>query len=137
MFYICNNFLIISPLIKRSTPMSTSSVINPILFDNLKKLRENMGYTQEFVAKYLDTPREIISFYETGQRRVTAPHLEKLSNLFQVPTSKLKREVLNLEDLRLTCAFRAEGIKDTDKYALAWFQKVVKNYLRIQKLSQR
>jgi transcriptional regulator with XRE-family HTH domain len=117
--------------------MSNTSVFNPILADNLKKLREKMGYTQEFVAKYLGTPREIISFYENGQRGVTAPHLEKLSDLYQVSTRSLKREPLNIEDLRLACAFRAEGIAEADVYTLAWFQKVVKNYLRIQKLSQQ
>jgi transcriptional regulator with XRE-family HTH domain len=117
--------------------MSTPSTSNPILANNLKNLREKLGYTQEFVAKYLETHREMISYYETCQRGVTAPHIEKLSNLFQVSTIKLKREALNVEDLRLACAFRAEGIDDTDVFALAWFQKVVKNYLRIQKLSQR
>lgn len=117
--------------------MSTKSVFNPILANNLKNLREKMGYTQEFVAKYLGIPREIISYYETGQRGVSALHVENLSNLYQIPTNRLKREVLNVEDLRLACAFRAEGIGDADVYALAWFQKVVKNYLRIQKLSQK
>lgn len=117
--------------------MSSPSTFNPILANNLKNLREKLGYTQDFVGKYLDTPREIISYYEKGQRGVTAPHVEKLSNLFQIPTSKLKREALNVEELRLACAFRAEGIDDADIFALAWFQKVVKNYLRIQKLSQK
>lgn len=135
--YICNKFLIVLPVLKSSTSMSTATKFNPTLANNLKRLREQMGYTQEFVAKYLDTPREMISFYETVQRGVTAPHLEKLSNLFQVPTLKLKKEELNMEDLRLTCAFRAEGIETSDIYTLAWFQKVVKNYLRLQKLSQR
>lgn len=117
--------------------MSTTAVFNPTLADNLKRLREKMGYTQDFVAKYLGTPREMISFYENGSRGVTAPHLEKLSDLFQMPTQSLKREKLNTEDLRLACAFRAEGIEEADVYALAWFQKVVKNYLRIQKLGQK
>ena len=54
--------------------MSTTS-FNPTLANNLKRLREQLGYTQEFVAKYLDTPREIISFYETGQRGVMAFYL--------------------------------------------------------------
>lgn len=116
--------------------MQTSS-FNPILADNLKRLREKMGYTQELIAKYLGVPRETISFYENGMRSVTAPHLEKLSDLFQIETKQLKREKLDTDNLRIACAFRAEGIEESDVYALAWFQRVVKNYLRIQKLSQQ
>ena len=111
--------------------------INQLLAENLKMLREKLGYSQEFVAKYLETARETISYYENGTRSVTAPHLDKLSDLYQVETFKLKREKLDVETLRLACAFRADGFEEEDIYAIAWFQRIVKNYLRIKKVSQK
>lgn len=114
----------------------SQATVNSNLAENLKKLRDKLGYTQEFVAKYLCVSREIISFYETAARSVTAPHLEKLSDLYQVEPYKLKRENLDPETLRIACAFRSDGFEEADVYAIAWFQRVVKNYLRIKKLSQ-
>jgi transcriptional regulator with XRE-family HTH domain len=111
------------------------AIANTTLSENLKKLREKMGYTQDFVAKYLNVSRETISYYENGNRSVTAPHLEKLSDLFQIEPIKLKREKLDTETLRIACAFRSEGFVEEDIYVIAWFQRVVKNYLRIKKLS--
>lgn len=113
-----------------------TKVINPILAENLKMLREKMGYSQEVVAKYLEVHREVISFYETGHRSVTAPHLEKFSDLFHIETRKLKKEKLDTDALRIACAFKADGFSDADALAIAWFQRVMKNYLRIQKLSR-
>ncbi len=113
-----------------------NSTVNSTLSNNLKKLREKLGYTQDFVAKYLGVSREIISFYETANRSVTAPHLEKLSDLYHVEPYKLKRENLDVETIRIACAFRSDGFEEEeDIYAIAWFEKVVKNYLRIKKLS--
>jgi transcriptional regulator with XRE-family HTH domain len=112
-----------------------TKVVNLILAENIKMLREKMSYTQEFVAKYLGVSREIVSFYENGNRSVTAPHLEKLSDLFRVETRKLKREKLEEDALRIACAFRANGFAEEDALAMAWFQRVMKNYLRIQKLN--
>jgi transcriptional regulator with XRE-family HTH domain len=112
-----------------------TKIVNLILAENVKLLREKMGYTQDLVAKYLGVPREIISFYENGHRSVTAPHLEKLANLFHIETGQLKKEKLDADALRIACAFRADGFSETDAFAIAWFQRVMKNYLRIQKLS--
>ena len=114
-----------------------TSKFNQLLAENLKALREKLGYSQEFVAKYLSIPRETISYYENGTRSVTAPHLDKLSDLYQVETFKLKREKIDTETLRLACAFRADGFAEEDIYAIAWFQRIVKNYLRIKKISQK
>ena len=111
--------------------------INSTLAENLKKLRDKIGYTQEFVAKYLGVSREIVSFYENATRSVTASHLEKLSDLYHVEPYKLKREKLDTETLRIACAFRSDGFEEDDVYAIAWFQRVVKNYLRIKKLSEK
>ncbi|MEY4937668.1 MAG: hypothetical protein RIS64_4027 [Bacteroidota bacterium] len=112
-----------------------TKIINLILAENLKLLRDKMGYTQELVANYLGVQRELISFYENGQRSVTAPHLEKLADLFHVETRQLKKEKLEVDALRIAFAFRADGFSETDAFAIAWFHRVMKNYLRIQKLS--
>ena len=48
----------------------------------LQSVREATGFTQEQVAKYLDTKREIISYIETGARPVNTLMLRKLADLY-------------------------------------------------------
>ena len=119
------------------TATMTTTSTNPTLAKNLKNLRDKTGYTQDFVAKYLEVTRELISFYETGSRSVSASHLEKLSDLYHVEPQKMKREILDTETITIACAFRADGFEEEDLYALAWFQGVVKNYLRIKKIAAK
>ena len=48
----------------------------------LKAVRVSLGFTQEQVAKYLGTKREIISYIETGTRSINTVTLQKLADLY-------------------------------------------------------
>ena len=56
--------------------------INQIIGENLKKIRELSGFTQEQIAKSIGIERSAYSNYEGGTREVPYDILEKLSNLF-------------------------------------------------------
>lgn len=99
----------------------------------IKGLREKYGYTQEKLAGFLGIKREMISFYETDGREVPLEVLEKLSDLFGVGL-----DVFFLNDVEealaeVVFAFRKD-VESYDLENLSAFGKIVKNYLKINKL---
>ena len=48
----------------------------------LKELRKENGYTQTFVAEYLNIKQNTYSMYESGQREIPLESLAKLSYLY-------------------------------------------------------
>jgi transcriptional regulator with XRE-family HTH domain len=59
------------------------------LGDRLKKLREYLGMSQQYVADCTGIPRSAVSDIERGQRRVDAVELTKFARLYQHPVSWL------------------------------------------------
>ena len=62
------------------------------LGERLKKLREYLGMSQQYVAECTGIPRSAVSDIERGQRRVDAVELTKFARLYQVPVSWLLDE---------------------------------------------
>lgn len=58
----------------------------------LKKHREYLGMSQQYVAECTGIPRSAVSEMEHGNRRVDAIELTKLARLYQVPASWLLDE---------------------------------------------
>ncbi|MCP1612135.1 transcriptional regulator with XRE-family HTH domain [Azospirillum lipoferum] len=59
------------------------------LGQKLKDAREYLALSQDEVAKLLHLPRSAISLIEAGQRKIDAFELKKLSEIYQIPISKL------------------------------------------------
>ena len=57
-------------------------MINQVVGENLKKIRELSGFTQEEVAKSIGVERSTYSNYEGGIREIPYHVLENVSNLF-------------------------------------------------------
>ena len=53
-----------------------------MVFERLKQLRREMGYTQEKVAMLLGVDRRTYSAYENGVNALTAQTLIKLSKIY-------------------------------------------------------
>ncbi|MDP5168624.1 MAG: helix-turn-helix domain-containing protein [Bacteroidia bacterium] len=102
---------------------------------NIKTFRESMTLSQVDLAGFLSVTREQISYYETGKRNIPLPLLERLSSLFGVELSDLLTENPAQASTLAAFAFRAEGLEAQDLESLAEFQKIVKNYLKIHRLS--
>ena len=63
---------------------------NTITSERLKKCRIAAGYKkQEDVAKILNVQRQIISYYETGERKPNIDDLVKLAKLYNTSTDYL------------------------------------------------
>lgn len=53
-----------------------------MVFERLKQLRREKGYTQEEVAAFLGVDRRTYSSYETGINSINAQTLIKLSRIY-------------------------------------------------------
>lgn len=103
----------------------------------MKGLREKFEYTQEKVAEYLGIKRELISFYENGEREAPVEVLEKLSDLFGVELDVFFAENVDEAIAEVAFAFRKDDLSTPDMEQLAAFGRIVKNYLKIKKLHER
>ena len=64
--------------------------MNQIIGDNLKRIRELSGFTQEQTAKSVGIERSAYSNYEGGTREVPYDVLERISNIFVSLSSYLR-----------------------------------------------
>ncbi len=102
--------------------------------ENIAKIRNVQGLTQEHLAKYLGVSREQISNYERGVRSISVTELNKLSDLFGVELSDLFEENLDMQKLNLAFAFRNDNCEN-DLKQIAAFKKVVMNYLKMERIN--
>jgi transcriptional regulator with XRE-family HTH domain len=95
-------------------------------------LREELGLTQETLAKYLDTSREQIAYYEAGTRSITTPQLNKLANLFCMNEYDFYEEDSQKRKINIAFAFRADMLDPEDLESIAQFKKIVRNYVNMK-----
>lgn len=100
----------------------------------IKGLRERYGYTQDTLANYLGIKREMISFYENNERDIPLELLEKLSDLFGVELSVFFSSNLEEAMAEVVFAFRKDVVSERDMVQLSSFGKIVKNYIKINRL---
>jgi transcriptional regulator with XRE-family HTH domain len=106
---------------------------NFVVGANIKRLREQMGLTQESLAQYLGTSREQVAYCEVGSRAVSAAHLAKLADLFCMDEYEFYEEDLEKIQINLAFAFRAENLTPDNLNTIAQFKRIVKNYLNMKK----
>jgi transcriptional regulator with XRE-family HTH domain len=99
--------------------------MTPLIASNFKKLRENLGFSQEKVGQFLDCTREEISYYETGAREIPLTILERTSDLFGVELIEFFSEE---ETVGITIAYRADDCSVEDLKQIAQFKKIIKNF---------
>ncbi|CAM3980054.1 helix-turn-helix domain-containing protein [Flavobacterium cucumis] len=100
----------------------------------IKGLRERYGYTQEKLASFLEVKREMISFYENNEREVPLDVLEKLSDLFGIELAVFFSETVEEAMAEVVFAFRKDSVTESDMEKLSEFGKIVKNYIKINRL---
>ena len=110
--------------------MGTSEIIGKNIF----YFRTSLGMSQEEVSSFLNVERSTISKYETGEREIPLPVLEKLSDLFGVEISGLLEENNEKSQVNQALAFRKDSISREDLESIAGFQKIVKKYLEMKKI---
>lgn len=113
--------------------MTTPTInTNQITGQNIQAIRTSVGLTQEALAKYLNTSREQIAYYEAGSRSVSSTHLTKLADLFCMNEYDFFEEDNTKRKLNIVFAFRADALQQTDLESIAKFKKIVRNYLNMK-----
>lgn len=107
---------------------------NAIIGRNLKAYRDKLHYTQDAIANFLGVKRELISYYENGKREIDLVKLEKLADLFNVELQDLLSEDSAVKEIDLTIAFRTEGLDESDLIKISEFQRIIKNFAKMQSL---
>ena len=57
--------------------------------ERVRKLREKLKLSQDYVAKYLGTSRSTVTQMENGHRKIFAEEIQKLCKLFGVSSNML------------------------------------------------
>lgn len=107
-------------------------MVDLLLGERLKKLREEKEITQKYLARHLGVSDRSVGYYETNQRTPPPDILEKIADFFDVsidyllgrtdirkPSSpNVTTENTELDKLiKITSNLSPESIKDLEKYA--------------------
>lgn len=79
----------------RHEPKPERSVESTLLSERLKKTREYLNFSQQWVSERTGIPRPAISEIERGARRVDSLELKKLARLYRYPVSYFLDEDLD------------------------------------------
>jgi transcriptional regulator with XRE-family HTH domain len=104
---------------------------------NIKSYREINGFTQDTVANFLGVKREMISYYENGNRKIPYEALNKLSDLYGLEMADFFEEDEARLNENIACAFRTEGFEESDLKTIAQFKAIVKSYLKMNQLLKK
>ncbi len=100
---------------------------NKTIGERLQSVRESVGFTQEQVAKYLGTKREMISYIETGARPVNTLMLRKLADLYGYKFAYFVEESAKEEGPQVSMAFRVSDLSDSDLPIIAQITRIALN----------
>lgn len=108
---------------------------NQIVGENLKKIRELSGFTQEQVAKAVAIERSAYSNYEGGTREIPYTVLENISNVLGCEPCLLFEDNIQADNEIMATAFRLSDLEDDDLKAIAQFKDIVKSYLKMERIA--
>ena len=104
---------------------------NSIISKNIKDLRVKFGYTQAFIAEYLNLTTAAVNQYENDARTIPTSVIEKLAMIFDVEEYDLYEENPEKRQLISIFAFRAGELSAQDMQSVSKFKKVILNYLNM------
>lgn len=100
-------------------------MINAVIGENIKKLREMTGFNQACIAGFLGVDQSLISKVEKGERALAADMLEKLACLFGVPVKAIESK--DMSDFHLSIAFRGSELSREEMEAISVINKIALN----------
>jgi transcriptional regulator with XRE-family HTH domain len=111
--------------------MDNSSIISK----NIRELRIKYGYTQAFIADYLNISSAAVNQYENDARTIPESVIEKLAILFNVDEYDLYEENPEKQAVLTSFAFRADELTGLDMQQISKFKKIITNYINMSEAS--
>lgn len=96
-----------------------------IIGNNIKTLRDSMGFSQCNIAHFLNVNQSLISKVESGERNLSSDMLEKLACLFGVSIDAIENSTI--EASNLSFAFRANDLSAEDLEAISTINRIALN----------
>lgn len=96
-----------------------------IIGNNIKVLREGMGFNQSAIAHFLNVDQSLISKVEKGERSLSVDMLERLACMFGVSIDAIERNEIEASNLSL--AFRASDLSAEDLEAISAINRIALN----------
>jgi len=106
---------------------------NSIISKNIKDLRNRFGYTQAFIADYLNITAAAVNQYENDARAIPTAVVGKLALLYNIDEYDLYEEEPQKQNLITAFAFRAGELTATDMQSVSKFKKILYNYVNMSK----
>lgn len=103
-----------------------------ILGNNLKAIREKLGFSQENVANAIGINRSTIAHFESGKRMIPIKHIPHLASFLGIKPNDLLDDNPNNIKLNQVFAFKADNLRESDMTAIADFKRIVNNYLSLK-----
>lgn len=100
-------------------------MINKIIGENIRALRENAGFTQSNLASFMKVDQSLISKVEKGERSLSTDMLEKLSALFGVTVEQMESQTMVTS--KLSFAFRGSEFSVDEMEAISAVNKIALN----------
>lgn len=98
-------------------------------------MREQSGFTQINIAKYLQVDQSLISKIEKNERSIASDMLEKLSALFGVPIESFSEESVPAN--RISFSLRASEINEDDLETISAINRIAMNLSFMTRLLRR
>lgn len=93
--------------------------------NNIKLLREQSGFTQSNLARYLKVDQSLISKIEKNERALTSDMLDKLAALFGIAVEGFYQDTIPVN--RISFALRASEIDEDDLKTISDINRIVLN----------
>jgi len=100
-------------------------MINTIIGDNIRTLRDNAGFTQTNLAQFMGVDQGLISKIEKGERSLSADMIEKLAALFGVTVEQLESQPVATS--KISFAFRGSEFTVSEMEAISAINKIALN----------
>ncbi len=100
-------------------------MVNTIIGENIRSLRENAGFTQSNLAKFLGVDQSLISKVEKGERTLSTVMIERLACLFGVTVEQM--ETIDVAKSNLSYAFRGSEFDITMMETITAINKIALN----------
>lgn len=96
-----------------------------IIGNNIKTLREGIGFTQSNIASFLNVDQSLLSKIEKGERMLSTDMLEKLACLFGVSVDAIEDNTI--EAPSMSFAFKASDLSAEDLEAISSINRIALN----------
>jgi transcriptional regulator with XRE-family HTH domain len=102
-----------------------------VISKNIRELRNTFGYTQAFIAEYLNITPAAVNQYENDARTIPESVIGKLAVLYNVDEFDLYEENPEKQVVLTSFAFRADELTAADMQQISKFKKIITNYINM------